>query len=129
MRHFLPAIAAVLSIGAVIAVPFVGAAPASAITTINGVPLCDGQNGRPAHDPTQWHPLLAYDAKGAVLCTFGHEHGMNPALVDNVFGATPLSNTISYPWATVSAAGVPENGVPDKHRVYKWIVAPSLACS
>ena len=83
MRHLLSVAIALLSITAVTAVPLVAAAPGQ---TINGVPMCDGQNGRPAHDPTQWHPLVARDASGNVICTYGHEHGMDPSSVDSVLG-------------------------------------------
>ena len=95
----------------------------------NGVALCDGQNGRPAHDPTKWHALVERNADGSVLCTYGHEHGMNPATVNDIFGPLPLTQTISYPWATINSAGVAENSVPNKHRVYKWLMARNLACS
>ena len=93
------------------------------------VPMCDGQSGRPAHPQTAWHPLVAYAADGkSVLCTYGHEHGMNPAAADALFGAWPAGQSISYPWATVSSSGVPENGPDIKHRVYKWLVDTSMAC-
>lgn len=96
--------------------------PTSSSVSINGVPLCDGQNGRPAHDPTKWHPLLVKNANGSVVCTYGHEHGMNPNSVNDIFGALPLAQSISYPWATISSNGVAENGPDYKHRVYKWLV-------
>lgn len=86
------------------------------------VPLCSD------HDPTQWHPLVKRNSGGSIDCTYGHEHGMNPAAVDDVFGPLPLTQQISYPWATVSSSGVPENGADIKHRVYKWLVATGLRC-
>lgn len=110
--------------------PQAGALSPGQSTTVNGVPLCDGQQGRPAHDATKWHPLLAYAANGSILCTYGHEHGMNPAQLDAVFGGlrVPGGQQISYPWATVSSTGMPENGPDYKHRSYKWMGAASLGC-
>jgi hypothetical protein len=105
---------------------YVSSATATPIATINGVPLCDGQNGRPAHDPTKWHPLVAKDASGNIICTYGHEHGMDPTRFDNVFGPLPLAQQISYPWATITSTGVQENSTADKHRVYKWIGAENM---
>src|SRR5258706_10043279 len=63
------------------------------------------------------------NADGSVLCTYGHEHGMDPTQLDAQFGAlnVPGSQQISYPWATVSDTGVPENGPDYKHRSYKWM--------
>jgi hypothetical protein len=106
----------------------------TATTTLGGTgsttaPLCDGQNGRPAHDPTKWHPLVARNPNGSVLCTYGHDHGMDPSTVNDIFGPVPLSQNISYPWQTVSSSGVPENGPDYKHRVYKWLVGRDLPCS
>jgi hypothetical protein len=89
--------------------------------SVPDVPICDGQDGRPAHDPTKWHPLVAKDASGNIICTYGHEHGMDPTQFDNELGPLPLAQQISYPWATVNSAGVQENSTQDKHRVYKWI--------
>jgi hypothetical protein len=103
-------------------------ATAVPLVTINGVPLCDGQGGRPAHDPTKWHPLVARNPDSSVLCTYGHEHGMDPTQFDSTFGPLPLAQQISYPWATISSTGVPENGPDIKHRVYKWIGSSALAC-
>jgi hypothetical protein len=97
--------------------------PTATATTVNGVPLCTD------HDPTKWHPLVKSDASGNVVCTYGHEHGMNPSTGDSVFGSLALPQQISYAWATVSATGVGENSVPNKHRMYKWLVAPSLPCA
>lgn len=91
--------------------------------TINGVPLCGD------HNPTQWHPLLKRNADGSINCTYGHEHGANPTAADAVFGPLPLKQQISYPWATLSSSGVPENGPDIKHRMYKWLVATNLPCT
>jgi hypothetical protein len=113
-----------------VGVPFVVAdnAPFSPFKVV-GIPLCDGQQGRPAHDPTKWHPLVARGASGQVICTYGHEHGMQPSGGDAVFGPlrVPGGQEISYPWATQSA-GVTENGPDIKHRSYKWEVATNLPC-
>jgi hypothetical protein len=113
---------------------------ANAPTSVNGVPLCgvtqpNGQVIGPQHDPTAWHPLVEYKTPGVassgVLCTYGHAHGANPHSVDSVFGQLPLAQEISYPWETVTTTGILENDAtlhPNKHRVYEWVTAPSLAC-
>lgn len=123
MRRLLPLAIALMAVSFVI-VPFVYAQ-----ASITGTPLCDGQNGRPAHDPTVWHPLVAYNPDGSVLCTYGHEHGMNPATGDSTFGPLPLAQQISYPWATISSSGVAENGPDFKHRSYKWLTGSNLQCT
>jgi hypothetical protein len=102
-------------------------------TTINGVPLCDGQAGRPAHDPTRWHPLIERNGDGSVLCTYGHEHGMPPSNLDGVFGPmnVPGGQSISYPWATPNENCTPETcsgQFPNKHRVYKVMGGQNFAC-
>ena len=101
-----------------------GATRADGLAPPNGVPLCP-------HDPTRWHPLVERNSDGSVRCTYGHEHGMDPRQADAVFGplSVPGGQEISYPWATVSAAGIPENGPDYKHRSYKWEVAQGLPCT
>jgi hypothetical protein len=119
----------------------------------SGLPFCDGQNGRPAHDPHQWHPLVADktpgDPNSGVLCTYGHTHGSDPndPVVANIFGPLPPvlnGQTISYPWATGSkiangdysencdwlstdplCAGTTSN----KHEVYQWIIRDFGNCA
>ena len=102
---------------------------ASATVTVNGVALCDGQNGRPAHDPTKWHPLVARDSSGSIICTYGHAHGMDPHALDGTFGALPLGQEISYPWATINGAGVQENSTANKHRAYMWLTDQNIPCT
>ena len=90
--------------------------------TINGTPRCVDQ------DHTRWHPLVARNPDGSIVCTYGYDHGMDPHQLDSVFGPLPLAQEISYPWQTMSAIG-PENGPDIKHRMYRWIEAPNLVCS
>ena len=88
----------------------------------------NGTAGCTDHNSGAWHSLVKRDANGAIVCTYGHDHGMDPHQLDSVFGPLPLGQEISYPWQTMSEIG-PENGPIIKHRMYRWIGAPNLACS
>src|SRR5215469_2089617 len=120
-RRFAPALLGLLAIFAVLA----PALADSGLASVNGVPLC-------AHDPTVWHPLVLRNADGSVQCTYGHEHGENPADFDASFGhsvSVPGGQQISYPWFTVSSSGIAENSVDIKHRVYKWMGFSQSSCA
>lgn len=97
--------------------------PTTGPVLIEGVPICTD------HDPTKWHPLVKRDANNAITCTYGHEHHDNPASVDDIFGPPSAwyggTQSISYPWMTISAAGS-ENNV--KHEGYKWYVMRDVPC-
>src|SRR5436305_15032630 len=56
-------------------------AQSARITDIDGVPLCTD------HDPSVWHALIKRDASGAIVCTYGHDHGSDPHALDGVFGS------------------------------------------
>lgn len=121
--RFLPILVAVVAAMWVV----IPNAAALGFTTMSYVPsaqFCDGTNGTPAHNPTQWHPLFLTNADGTLKCTYGHEHGANPddAQLDSVLGVLSIpGQSISYPWATLSPSNVQENSTDIKHRVYHWI--------
>jgi hypothetical protein len=76
---------------------------------------------------------VARKADGSVMCTYGHEHGSDPSVLDSLFGklAENVGQEISYPWHTMNendTSALPvttSNGVPidgGKHNFYKWEV-------
>lgn len=101
------------------------------------------------HSATAWHPLwmpgelltselvsklqaasvpaATITQIGQVGCHYTHTHHANPELADNVFGPAGAlwgGQTISYPWATMSASGAHENHA--KHEGSKYMVERSL---
>jgi hypothetical protein len=150
-RHALPFLVMGLAVSATTASYAVTTRPpiANASRSPSGLPFCDGQNGRPAHDPHQWHPLVAYAADGSVLCTYGHTHGSNPndPVVANIFGPLPAAlngQTISYPWATgtkladgdmsencdwLSTDPICAGTTSNKHSFYQWIIRDFGDCA
>ncbi len=94
-------------------------AASAALTMINGVPVCTD------HDPTIWHPLVKKDAQGNIICTYGHHHGDDPMLVDDIFGTVGTwwgapGHAIGYPWLTSPAENT------QKHNLFKNIVRKNL---
>lgn len=91
--------------------------PTPAPDMIGGVLVCTD------HDPTIWHPIVKRDAGGAILCTYGHEHGDDPHALDGLFGAPNAwyggTQSISYPWHTPH-----ENEM--KHWFYKYLIRQDL---
>lgn len=73
------------------------------------------------HSPTVWHAVVKKDAGGAIVCSYGHEHGDNPHLGDARFGGFPFPSEVSHPWETDQ-----ENAT--KHQFNKWMVATNMAC-
>jgi hypothetical protein len=109
--------------------------PVPAATQVPPTPVPGPPGSVPAcvHDVTKWHGLVERNADNTIRCTYGHEHGADPRVLDSLFG--PLAQQISYAWATVSSSGVSENSdtpilvtsdgrsiVGGKHRFYKWEV-------
>ena len=110
------------------------------ITSIAGVPLCgvpqpNGSVVGPVHDPTKWHALVERDASGAVLCTYGHDHGSDPSALDSVLGPIaqlPTGQEVAFPWVTgphenltdpTSLSHQPSDNRPvinGKHAFFKW---------
>lgn len=113
-------------------VPVATATPTPGSILINGVPLCQ------IHDVTKWHDLVARDAAGAIVCTYGHDHGSDPSVLDSVFGPLDANSfpgqEIGYPWLTSAAENsdgplgvTTSDGRPiygGKHRFFKWEVLP-----
>src|SRR6266702_3934158 len=91
--------------------------------TIHGVSYC-------AHDATIWHALVERNTDNSIRCTYGHEHGENPAAFDGTFGPLPAvvaTQTISYPWATANENSTTEP-YPNKHRAYAWEGSNNVGC-
>jgi hypothetical protein len=115
-----------------VAAVLIAAGPDVALTA-SVVPACDGKDGRPAHDLTKWHSLVVRKSNGSILCSYGHEHGADPSVLDDVFGelGDHIGQEISYPWrtvkensdATLAVKTVSRRQIDGgKHRFYKWEV-------
>ena len=94
------------------------------------------------HDPNEWHAKRD-DKTG---CVYGHDHGDNPGLVNDIFGKSgewfgEVGREISYPWQTFKVSektrydnvlnlkaedGFMENTM--KHEGYFWKVKRDLPC-
>jgi Ni,Fe-hydrogenase III small subunit len=114
--------------------------PVPAVLSIAGVPLCgipqaSGQVFGPIHDPTRWHALVERNPNNSILCTYGHEHGSDPHVLDSLFGTLPASATgqeIAFAWLTgpkenstdpSSLSHQPFDNRPvinGKHTFFKW---------
>jgi hypothetical protein len=75
------------------------------------------------HDWQTWHSVVRRDEAGAIVCTYGHEHGDDPHDLDASFGPPNSwwggTQSISYPWHTPM-----ENEM--KHWFYKYLVRTNL---
>jgi hypothetical protein len=79
------------------------------------IPTLSGGGSTCAHDPSTWHSLVAG-------CTYDHEHGDDPNVLDSLFG--PLPQSIDYPWHAFNI----DTGQPEGHKLFKWAVVQNAAC-
>ena len=87
-------------------------APVAGIAPYPSAPKC------PTHDPNVWHSI--WDSQRG--CYYDHEHGDNPALVNDIFGAPP-----SWAGSLIPAFGQHfEMHDESQHPGWKWEVNRTL---